>query len=138
MNNPMTNAELHRCLADLPDPPLPEALASRLERAHASRSSRHRWGAGVAVAALAVIGLMPHLLGTDSDRMQSEQRAFAAAAPAPVELHAQLRALDRELQAAYARRASDAEIASLWSNRRALLSIEPGAEPKLPSRPIRI
>lgn len=121
-------------LASLREPQLPERLWTRIDQARARRL-RRRWGAaGLALAlALAAVVTLP---------LQPPQR------PAPVTTtvarsvdpgrdgrwEAQVRALDRELQAAIRSNASDAEIEQFWVARRALLASRDGP----PVQPVRI
>lgn len=126
---------VHPQLASLREAELPEHLWARIDQARAHRF-RRRWGVGGMALALALVAVFA--LGLQPPR-QPAPAAVARVAPS-VEprsdgaQHARVRALDRELQAAYRRNASDAEIAQLWVTRRALLA-RPGDPP---ARPVRI
>lgn len=106
---------LRRQLRALPDPLPPASLEVRLRTSQARRSHVLR-GCGMAIALCLVAMLaMPERGrpgGTD-------------ALPAPTVAHdttrLQLQAIDRALQTAYARGASDAEVAPLWEARTQLM-----------------
>lgn len=126
---------LHRQLAALPDPELPEHLWTRVSRARARRL-RRRWGAGTAALALALVAIA--MLSLQSVRQPTPASTRVVQSDAQPHngraQQVQVRALDRKLQAAYRRNASDAEIAQLWVTRRALLDRSGGS----PATPVRI
>ncbi|MGH8027278.1 MAG: hypothetical protein ACREO0_11180, partial [Pseudoxanthomonas sp.] len=85
---------------------------------------RRKLGAGIATLALAAVMatplLVPMFAGTD--RVRGEQSAAHLPVHGGHDVQAELRALDRALQAAYDRGASDAEIAPMWVTRSELLA----------------
>jgi hypothetical protein len=116
---------LQERLRQLPDAPLPDGLWSRVNGAR-RRGRRQRVGvAATTLAVAAAIALSPLMQPSAPDRTQPAPTG-AAAAPAPAkvapDVDAELRALDRALQAGYARNASDAELEPLWAQRRRLLA----------------
>lgn len=119
-------------LASLDDPPLPEGLWQRVEAAR-GRRMRVR---GAAVASVAVCALAAGLLLQDPDGAPEEVAAGSAAAvvqPADAaadDIGLTVRAIDRALQAAYDRNASDDEIEPLWEARRELVRVAPAASRK--------
>lgn len=131
---------LRRHLEALPEPALPDALWARVSRARRRQRARRQLvlGSGAAVA-LAVLVLPFQLPPPGGPPPVADTVASTGAAPsrAPVapEDAAGLRALDRELQAAYRRGSDAAEIAQLWQARDALLR-ETGRG--TPVRPVRI
>lgn len=103
-------------LADLPEPVLPPALFPRIEVARVRQRTRRRQllATSVMAAAMAVISL-PLL----HDRTAPAPEILAGVPRAPLR-EQPLRALDRELQHAYERGASDQELQRLWKQREAL------------------
>lgn len=96
-----------------PVPP-PPALEGRVRRAYRRRRNGLR-GAGAACAlVLAAVLLAPSLGPHDTP---AQPAVPVATTPDPT-----LQALDRALQAAYARGASDAELAPLWAARNQALA----------------
>lgn len=120
---------LREQLRALPDLPPPDALWPKLQNRQRQRTRRHRLliGTGLATCALAVGVLFsvkpPMPLPTPVAAMQTG----AAPAAEPVR---SLKAVDHALQVAYARGASDEELAPLWNIRRQLAS---AATPNLPT-----
>lgn len=107
---------------------MPDLVWSRIERTLARRM---RLRAAAMAAVLAAVAAVPFLLAPPPPTQTAPKMADAAVAD---EAAAEsLRALDRELQAAYDRNASNAEIALLWQVRRAMA----GGDPDAP-RPLRI
>ncbi|WP_299346132.1 hypothetical protein [uncultured Pseudoxanthomonas sp.] len=117
--------------AELPEPALPPELWPRIERARVRQRTRRRQllATSVMAAAMAVISL-PLL----HDRIATAPDIMAGAPRAPLREHP-LRTLDRELQHAYERGASDQELKRLWQQREALA--RQGADADIP-RPVEI
>ncbi|WP_028916123.1 hypothetical protein [Pseudoxanthomonas sp. J35] len=117
---------LHELLQSLPEPPEPD-LWPRVLAARRRQRRQRRVVAGAAsfgLAALLVVALWP--------RLQPPQPAVDAPAivQATPDVDAQLRALDRALQVAYDRGASDDELAPLWEVRQALAAqLDGGGRP---------
>lgn len=119
---------LHAYLAALPEAPPSPALWTRLAQAR-QRQLRRRRGVAVGLAtgclALGVVGLfqLPRQVAPASPPPTAIDHA-PATSPAPLQSAGSdaVRALDRELQLAYARNASDAELGALWDLRRNLLA----------------
>lgn len=129
----MTPESLHARLAALPEPDLPPALWPRVRHARTRQRERHRRLAAGATTAL-VLAALPMVY----------TRLFPPAAPVPerlavvprAPLHEEpLRAVDRELQHAYERGASEQELQWLWQRREALARGD--AAPSLP-QPVEI
>jgi hypothetical protein len=116
MNEPNASA-----LRDLQDPPLPPGLWTRLEDRRRLRFARRRM-AGVAAMAIAAVGLFAVLRAPDAEHDRAPQVAGSGDAPTPAAAALQVRAIDRELQAAYQAGAAADEIERLWRARRALLA----------------
>lgn len=105
-----------RALPELAPPP---HLPDRIARAQARRLAHWRTGAAAVtliLAAVCVLPLVPY--GPLPDTSPS-----TALPPAPERNHlADIRAIDRALQTAYERGASEDELAPLWAARARLLS----------------
>lgn len=97
-----------RALADLVPPP---QLSERIARAHAARTRRLQVGTTVAALAVACVCALPLLQRASPQRVP----------PQADDALADIRALDRALQTAYARNASEDELAPLWDARKRLL-----------------
>lgn len=112
--------ELH----DLPEIPLPDALWQRVEAGRRLKIRRRKLFASTASLALVTVMAMPLLvpLFTATDVIQSEPLAAHQPIRSEQDVHSELRAIDRALQAAYDRGASDAEIAPMWVVRNTLLA----------------
>lgn len=108
-----------------PDVPPPERVWLRLERTHARYRAMRRGAAALAIAAVAAGSLIATQYSPAPAPLALEDRAPPS--------RADLRAIDRALQAAYERDASDAEIRQLWIARQALSEHPPAAPP-----PVRI
>lgn len=108
--------ELH----DLPEVPLPDALWQRVEAGRRLKIRRRKLFTGIASLALVAVMATPLLapLFTNTYVLRSEPQA----ARSEQDVHAELHAIDRALQAAYDRGASDAEIAPMWVVRNTLLA----------------
>ena len=93
----------------------PRSLEDRVRRAYRRRRNQLRGGAAACAVALAVVLLVP---------ATAPDNTAPATAPAPLATTPDptLQALDRALQAAYARGASDAELAPLWAARRQVIA----------------
>lgn len=141
MTPPLTTMNpdpLRQHLQALPEPELSETLWPRLDGARQRRLDRQRRGAGalaIVLVALAVVPLLQiDLAAPNSAAANSTAAVVAVPRPEPTDIvaagsdiadadiAARLRALDRDLQAAYREGSSDAEIAQLWQARRALLA----------------
>lgn len=131
---------LREHLASLPEADVPERLWTRIDGARRRRN--RRWAAGAGIAGLAIVlgALLP---SPPSRQLPSGARPAAIATstsdggdalPAGANTDPRLRALDRDLQAAYRRNANETEIAALWATRRALLASRRGR----PIDPVRI
>lgn len=115
MNTP--GQDLRKHLAALPQVAPPPSLGERIGRAHRSRLRRLRTGAVATAMAVACITIVPAL-----QREPAPTTPDVASTPAiDREKLADVRALDRALQTAYERNASDDEIAPLWAARASLL-----------------
>lgn len=128
----MTSPEpdLRHVLARLPEPPLPDLLWSRVDAARARRTRRVRGVTAAGVAALVACAVAVPLLHAPDAARPQQQAIAVPAAPAPAtELSiADLKLIDRALQAAYARGASDDEIDPLWQVRRKLATAPPQSD----------
>lgn len=117
----------------LPDIELPDALWQRID-AHCKRQQRQRKVmAGIAtLVVVALLAAVPALRIITSDPASSNVAATSLPKPdnvsTPQDVQAEIRALDQALQAAYARSASDAEIAPMWLVRNALVASIKSAE----------
>ena len=111
-------------LGALPEVPLPDALWPRVEALRNSKMSRRKWGASAATMAFVALMAIPLLrpMSVDIGVEGNESVIASRTAPALPDVQAEVRALDRALQAAYDRGASDAEIAPMWVARDALLA----------------
>ena len=114
-------------LRSLPEPPLPGEVWQRLEKRRARRTAARRGAAllVLVVGGFAFLGFMP-----------GDGEAPIVPAPTQASLVAKvphterLSTIDRALQAAYARGASDDEVAPLWEVRKRLaLSFTPSTDP---------
>jgi len=108
---------LRKRFTALPQVTPPPSLGERIGRAHRSRLRRLRAGAIAAALAVACVAIVPAL-------QREPMRATPGVASTPAidrEKLADVRALDRALQTAYERNASDDEIAPLWAARARLL-----------------
>lgn len=137
--------QIRRYLADLPDPAAPEHLAPRIVAAH--RGRRRRRAAGALLAAAACLVTMIAVLTPLSEVDRPDQlvrQPPAASAPAATSTRAsaamaEVRAIDRALQAAYARGAGDDELARLWEARSVQLTLlTPPTDAGRAPRPLRI
>jgi hypothetical protein len=115
------DTSLRRHLRSMPEPPLPDTLQSRLHASHTRRGRLLRTGTGAAVVALLAVMLLPfpHTTQPPAASTAASQDAAADARRARLEV------IDRALQAAYQRGASDDEVAPLWKARQALLDEPP-------------
>ena len=114
--------DLRRHLRQLPDAPLPAGLWQRVNRARIRGRRRRQAGiAGIAMA-VAAAAFLPSLVNPPLQDAPPPTLPLASGATPQLDVDAELRALDRALQAGYARNASDAELEALWDQRRLLLS----------------
>ena len=114
--------DLHEYCATLPDPEPPPALFHDIVRSrNRQRARRHSLFLSMAMLA----GFSALLLMRPSPSVRD--RTVVATAEQRVEV--ELRAVDRELQAAYDRGASDREVARLWAHRSALENRDGGSVP---------
>ena len=111
-------------LQELPDAPLPPDLWRRVDRARRHGRKRRIGIAAGTLALAAVVVLLPLMQPTPVARKAAPTLAATPSPPLHVDADAdaELRALDRTLQAGYARNASDAELEPLWAQRRRLLA----------------
>lgn len=112
----MNTDPLREQLQRLPDPQLPDTLWPKLRRAQRRRTVRRKILAGGGVLALGLTAGL--LLFAHAPLQPVETRTVQARTP--VDSVARLHAVDRALQAAYARGASDAELEPLWDIRHRL------------------
>lgn len=108
---------IHEQLQSLPDLPPPDSLWPRL--AQRQRRIRQRQQAGTVLAAAAAFAGVLFFALPHADLSQQPVPALARTTPAT-----RLQAVDHALQAAYARGASDDELAPLWDIRQQLASVE--------------
>ena len=115
-------------LADLPEPALPPALLPRIELARVRQRTRRRQllATSVMVMVVAVAVIAPPFI---HDRNVPTPEIVAGAPRAPLR-EEPLRTLDRELQHAYDRGASEQELLRLWQQREALART--GADTDIP------
>lgn len=119
----MTNPDylLRHRLRQLPEAPVPSDLWQRINGAR-KRSRRRRIGITATTLAMAAVAALLPLVQPPAP-VASRHAPFAAVTtPLPANVDAELRALDRALQAGYARNASDDELEPLWAQRRRLLA----------------
>jgi hypothetical protein len=111
---------LQERLQQLPDASLPDGLWQRVNGAR-RRKQRRRIGIAATTVAVATVAALSPLMRPAP--VISQPAPVVAAAPSlPPGVDAELRALDRALQAGYARNATDAELEPLWAQRRQLLA----------------
>src|SRR5690606_38671042 len=114
---------LERQLRQLPEAPLPEHLWQRVNGARVRMRRRRTAGLAATALAVAALAVLPAFHAWHASGTPFPTPLPVASAPAPdADAEAELRALDRALQAGYARNASDAELEALWTQRRRLLS----------------
>lgn len=124
----MTSDPVRQHLQSLPEPPLADELWLRLSARHQRRAGRMRVMRGATLAlVLAAAGfwLAPWPASQGDDASQAHQ--LTAASP-----DTRVFVIDRALQAAYARGASDEEVAPLWEIRERM--ILNSATPEWPRR----
>ncbi len=111
-------------LQALPEIPLPDALWQRVDSGRRQKLRRRKLVAGIASLALVAVMATPLLapLLVDVDAEQDDPLVAHQPANDRHDTQADLHVLDHALQAAYARGASDAEIAPMWVAREALLA----------------
>lgn len=133
---------VHRYLAGLPDPALPPGLWPRLQSAWQRQRHRRRhrvFAFGLAAAAVLTLAVIPlaHRGGPDPVAPPPATPDLAQASLGNAASLAEVRALDRALQAAYSRGAGDAEITMLWQAREAAMARLKRTDQTLP-QPLRI
>lgn len=129
-----THDDVRQQLEALPSVPLPHALWKQLDARRRLQQRRRTLGTGIAGAALiALLATLPALRMPGPDPLRAghavahQPPSQPAAAASAQDVQAQIRALDHALQTAYARSASDAEIAPMWVTRNALIATtQPG------------
>ncbi|HEY1036449.1 MAG TPA: hypothetical protein VGE09_15850 [Pseudoxanthomonas sp.] len=114
----MTAESMQARLAALPEPDLPPALWPRVHLARVRQHERRKRFVAGCAAVLALVAL-PLVYTRVSTPPAAAPEAFAAASRAPVH-DEPLRAVDRELQHAYERGASEQELQWLWQRRQSL------------------
>jgi hypothetical protein len=115
---------LQEHLRQLPDAPLPADLWQRVNGAR-GRMRRRRIGlAATTLAVAAVVALSPLMRSPAPDASRAAQPMVATGpvTPDPAAVEVELRAIDRALQAGYARNATDDELEPLWAQRQRLLA----------------
>ena len=113
----MTSDSVQARLAALPEPPLPPSLWPRLHLARVRQRERRRRVIAGGMAVLALVALP--FVYTHVVAPPRPPDAFAAGPRAPLHEEA-LRVVDRELQRAYERGASEQELQHLWQRRQAI------------------
>jgi len=115
---------LQRRLRQLPDAPLPADLWQRVNGAR-GRIRRRRIGIAATTLAFATVAALSPLMRSPSPDAPRAGQPVVAEVPAtrvPATVEIELRAIDRALQAGYARNATDDELEALWTQRRRLLA----------------
>ncbi|GAB3306464.1 hypothetical protein [Luteimonas notoginsengisoli] len=120
-------------LQQLQDAPLPPDLWRRVDRARRYGQKRRIGIAASTLALAAVVVLLPLMQPMPVARKAAPTLAATPSPHLHVDADTELRALDRTLQAGYARNASDAELEPLWAQRRRLLA-GGDADPDTPRR----
>lgn len=119
MNTP---DDIHHALQALHEPLPPASLWTQV-RAARQRQLRRRRSLAASVSTGLVLALCVVMLRPWTPPQPSPQTATQAVTdPAGRHVDERVRALDRALQAAYDRGASDAEVAPMWEARHALLA----------------
>ncbi|MBB1088132.1 hypothetical protein H4F99_06470 [Lysobacter sp. SG-8] len=111
-----------RHLRALPDPVPPAALETRLRAAHAHRGRWLRGGMGVVAVGLFALAFLPALMAPDLQPPLAHGPGPKGGASQQIPHQRQVQAIDRALQAAYARGAGDDEVAPLWQARERLMA----------------
>lgn len=115
----MPTDPLHERLQALPQPPLPPQLWPRLARRRQRQLAIRRSGMALALGLLVVGPLVLPWRGQDAPVIAHAPATVASSDVAAV-APAAMSAIDHALQNAYARGASDEEVAPLWEVRRRL------------------
>lgn len=117
------SSRMHESLRALPEPGLPPAIWQRLQSRRRQQIRRRKMGAGLAALAMVAVMAVPLLspITTAPERDPHLSLFEQPHASGAGDVHEQLEAVDRALQTAYDRGASDAEIAPMWVARNALL-----------------
>lgn len=121
------SANVRQELDALPDIELPDTLWQRIDTHRKKQQRRRKVVARISTfVVVALLAAVPALRITTADTASSRHAATSPPTPAhlstPQDVQAEIRALDQALQAAYARSASDAEIAPMWVVRDALVA----------------
>ena len=116
-------------LAGLQAPPLPDGLWQRVEAARRRRMAARLGVAASCAGAVGVLTLvlfqasvLPGRQAAPPARVADAAPAAAPAVAAEENIHRSVQAIDRALQVAYDRQATDDEVAPLWQARKELLS----------------
>lgn len=104
----------------LPPPPLPESLWPRLAARREHERARRRWIGAAASLVVAAGALSLLWTAVDAPERQAVERLAMSQPTADA-----IATIDRALQAAYARGASDAEVSPLWEIRHHLSAPRP-------------
>jgi len=115
---------LQEHLRQLPDAPLPADLWQRVNGAR-GRMRQRRIGIAATTLALATVAALSPLMRSPAPDASPAAQPVVATVPAPpaaAAVDVELRAIDRALQAGYARNATDDELEALWAQRRRLLA----------------
>lgn len=127
-------------LRQLPDAPLPAGLWQRVNGAR-GRMRRRRIGIAATTLAVAAVAALSPLMRSPAPDAPRAARPMVATAPAtqvPAAVEVELRAIDRALQAGYARNAPDDELEPLWAQRQRLLAGSDGTSRNPQPRGLRI
>lgn len=127
---------VRRHLETLPEPALPDALQQRLQQSLHRRRRRLRLAIAGGAAAVVAVAIFPLLPPWQEPPTPAPMTHVPPVEPGNTRM-SQLHALDRALQAAYDRGASDDEIAPLWEARRALTASAAAPAPAMPAFPAR-
>lgn len=116
-------------LAGLQAPPLPDGLWQRVAAARRRRMAARLGVAASCAGAVGVLTLvlfqasvLPGRQAAPPARVADAAPAATPAAAAEENIHRSVQAIDRALQVAYDRQATDDEVAPLWQARKELLS----------------
>lgn len=119
----MTPDPVRQHLQSLPEPPLSDELWLRLSARHQRRANHRRVLRGAALALVLGVGAFWLAPWTPSGE-SGPSRTHPATTTSP---DTSVQAIDRALQAAYARGASDEEVAPLWEIRQRMIVEQPAS-----------